>query len=93
MQYMAEFDPEACERNRQSGLHKGEVLRPVLVAGTHSKTERQFPGNKRPPDNILSTAAALFCLDNNLFDCEETERGRRAPHSQLSCKKMKGERN
>ena len=32
---MAEFDPEVCERNRQSRLHKGEVLRPqVLVAHT-----------------------------------------------------------
>ena len=31
---MAEFDPEACERNRQSGRYKGEVLRPVLVAHT-----------------------------------------------------------
>ena len=32
---MAEFDPEVCERNRQSCLHKGEVLRPqVLVAHT-----------------------------------------------------------
>ena len=35
VQYMAEFDPEVCERNRQSCLHKGEVLRPqVLVAHT-----------------------------------------------------------
>ena len=35
VQYMAEFDPEVCERNRQSRLHKGEVLRPqVLVAHT-----------------------------------------------------------
>ena len=90
VQYMAEFDPEGgCERNRQSGLHKGEVLRPVLVAATHSKTERQFPGNKRARPTIFYPPWLFFAsIHNNLSDCGETEGKRRPPHSQLSCNKM-----
>ena len=77
---MAEFDPEACERNRQSGGYKGEVLRAVLVAHTErlkgsSRVTNAWWRTIFYPPRLFFASSNTICL---------TVVGRRPPHSQLS---------
>ena len=72
VQYMAEFDPEGCERNRQSGGYKGEVLRAVLVAHTERLKGSSLVTNAAGGQYFIHRGSFLPPPTQSVCHCGET---------------------